>query len=400
MAARIVIGVGLVAIACAAVDAGDAPRAFKLASGDRVVLVGGGLIEQERTHGHLEAMLVSRHPQADIVVRNLGWGGDTVRGSARTAGYQHPDGLARLLKEVTDRKPTILFLGYGMNESFDGPDGLAGFVADYDKLLTQLGPLKATIVLLSPTYHEDLGRPLPDPVQHNRDLEGYTAAIQKLAVQHRVHFVDLFHALRAAKQADPTARLTSNGLLLTSTGYAAAAHAVADQLHLPAYDWHVEMDRTGKVNSATGTTIDKVAVADRMLRFHALATMLAMPPAGSAAGDRQVLRVTGLPAGDYLVTIDGEEVARPSAADLQNGITLAAGPAWRDLEKLRAAIVRTNELFYRRWRPFNDHSRHWGFMQGDYALYDKEIIEQDRVVAARRCPQPHEVVISAAGAKK
>ena len=39
------------------------------------------------------------------------------------------------------------------------------------------------------------------------------------------------------------------------------------------------------------------------------------------------LRVTGLPAGDHVLTIDGQEIARASAADWQKGLTISAGPA-------------------------------------------------------------------------
>src|SRR5262245_56340173 len=95
--------------------AGPAVR-FALKDGDRVVFLGDGFIEQERLYGHIETRLTSRHPDARLVFRNLGWAGDTVRGTARTGGYQKPDGLARLLKEVRDLKPAVLFLGYGMNE--------------------------------------------------------------------------------------------------------------------------------------------------------------------------------------------------------------------------------------------------------------------------------------------
>src|SRR6266478_4386675 len=75
----------------------------------------------------------------------------------------------------------VVFLGYGMNESFDGPQGLAGFIEGYEQLLAKLAPLKARLVVLSPTYHEDLGRPLPDPADQNKNLEQYTAALKKLA---------------------------------------------------------------------------------------------------------------------------------------------------------------------------------------------------------------------------
>ena len=268
-----------------------ADEPFALRDGDRVVLLGGGLIEQERLHGHVEARLTAGAGSASIPFRNLGWGGDTVRGVARTGGYQAPDGLARALKETKDLRPTALILGYGMNESFDGPAGLPAFVADYEKLLDQLAPLKARVILLSPTPHEDLGRPLPDPAEHNAALEQYTAAIKELAARRGTRFVDLFHPLQAAKKTDRKTPLTTNGITLTAAGDAAVARAVADQLGVP-----------------------------------------------------------------------------PAAYS----------------EAYRAAIVHRNALFYRRWRPFNDHSRHWGFMKGDYALYDQEIAAAEQAIVRAR----------------
>jgi lysophospholipase L1-like esterase len=379
-------------------DAGD--TGFTLKTGDRVVLLGGGFIEQERQYSRLETLLVSRHPNADLVFRNLGWGGDTVRGGARTGGYQNPEGLARLLKEVQDLKPTVLFLGYGMNESFDGPRGLAAFIEGYEQLLTKLAPLKARIVLLSPTYHEDLGRPLPDPVNHNRNLEEYTAALQKFAQSHNLAFVDLFHPLRAAKHQDSTRRLTTNGILLTDLGYALIARAVNQQLHLQRRIWRVELDCSGKILASKGTAIATPTAVDGTLHFTVQDTTLPLAKVGSVAGDVQFLRVAGLPAGVYALAIDGQEVVKAAAADWQKGLNFSAEPAYGDAEKLRAAIVRNNELFYRRWRPFNDHSRHWDFMKGDFGLYDKEIAEQERVIAQARRPRPHTYVIAPKGGMK
>src|SRR5882672_10966650 len=155
-----------------------APR-FELRPGDRIVFLGSGLIEQERRYGFLETRISRRVPEGSLIFRNLGWAGDTVRGIARTDGYQNPAGFARLLKEVQDWKPTVLFIGYGTNESFDGASGLPGFREDYAKLLAKLAPLKARVVLLSPTYQEDLGRPFPDPAAHNRDVDKYAAAIRQ-----------------------------------------------------------------------------------------------------------------------------------------------------------------------------------------------------------------------------
>jgi hypothetical protein len=133
-----------------------------------------------------------------------------------------------------------------------------------------------------------------------------------------------------------------------------------------------------------------------MDRFKVQDAALPVPKVGTVAGDVQLFRVTGLPAGEFRLTIDGVKIVSATAADWEKGVTISTGPAYADAEKLRAAIVRNNDLFYRRWRPFNDHSRHWDYMKGDFGLYDKEIAEQERVIAQLRRPRPHTYWISIA----
>ena len=74
------------------------------------------------------------------------------------------------------RSRPSLIVGYGMADSFDGQAGPARFVEGLNTLLDAVAPTKARVVLLSPIAHEDLGRPLPDPAAHNRDLALYTEA--------------------------------------------------------------------------------------------------------------------------------------------------------------------------------------------------------------------------------
>ena len=71
-----------------------------------------------------------------------------MRGSARTSGYQEPEGLARLEKETRAFRPTVIFLAYGMNESFGGVESLPGFLRDYDHLLTSARAATRSFVYL------------------------------------------------------------------------------------------------------------------------------------------------------------------------------------------------------------------------------------------------------------
>jgi lysophospholipase L1-like esterase len=390
MSRRLAALTGAVLLLLAPRAAAQPPGRFALRDGDRVVLLGNALVEHEQFHGHVETRLLRHFPKAKVTFRNMGWSGDTVRGDARTSGYQNPEGMGRLLREVRAQKPTVLFVGYGMNESFAGPAGLAGFVQGLGKLLDDLAPLKARVVLLSPSFHEDLGRPLPDPAGHNRDLEQYAAAVQKLAATRGLAFVDVFHPLVAAKKMNPGARFTTNGILLNSLGYTHVAAAVERQLGLPAAAWRVELDAAGKVVAADGAR----ATADGPLRVRVEDARIPAP------GHAPVVRVAGLPAGTYTLKCDGGELLTAPAAALARGVPLDHGPFAADAEKLRLAVVARNALFDRRWRPFNDHSRHWGFIGGDFKLYDDEIAAQEAVIDRLRQAPPHVIeIVRKEGAK-
>jgi lysophospholipase L1-like esterase len=370
----------LVFLAGATSALADGPDALPLKDEERILFLGNGFVENDQWHAYLETRLQRRFPDRSLTFRYMGWSGDTVRASARTAGFQVPQGLARLEKETQAQKPTLIFLAYGLNESFDGAKGLADFLKDYDKLLTALEPLKTRLVIVSPAYHEDLGRPFPDPREHNQHLREYTQALKELAQKRKLHFVDLFHPLESAKKTNGKIELTTNGILLTQAGYIVAARAAEEQLGFTPRRWDVIVERTGKISE--GTKITSLSAKGNTIRFQAADEMLPV------AGDVCQLKVTGLPAGEYTLKIDAEDVLTVTAAEWNRGVKLESGPMFARAEKLRAEIVLRNQLFYRRWRPYNDHSRHWGFIGGDFKLYDQDIAAQEKRIAAARSPQP------------
>ena len=114
------------------------------------MFVGDTLIERDQRYGYLETMLTIANPDLDLTFRNLGWSGDTVRGLSR-AGFDPPEaGFKSLIEQVTAAKPTVLVVGYGMADSFDGPAGLSRFVEGYNAFLDAVAPTNARLVLLSP----------------------------------------------------------------------------------------------------------------------------------------------------------------------------------------------------------------------------------------------------------
>jgi lysophospholipase L1-like esterase len=212
----------------AALPAFAEPIEFK--STDRVILIGGTMIEREQRYGYWEAMLTARYP--GIKFRNLGWSGDDVYGVARRA-FEVGDaniGRKRLVDLALAEKPTVILIAYGGNEAFDGEAGLDKFKKGYEKLLDELAPVKARIILMSPTPMEDKGRPLPDPAIHNRQLALYRDAIKQIADARHLAFADLFHVLGDGK--GPLKDLTDNGLHFTDAGYKQTTGAFARALGL------------------------------------------------------------------------------------------------------------------------------------------------------------------------
>jgi lysophospholipase L1-like esterase len=391
----------LIALLCSLARAAP-PPAMELKEGEnRIVFIGDGMVEQAQFSGYVETRLARRFPDRKLLCFNLGWSGDDVWGSARTAGYKNPAKFERLKKETTALKPDVIFVGYGLNESFAGAEGLPRFVEGYEQLLATLERLTPRLVLLSPPCAEDLGRPLPDQVEHNRDVEQYVAAIKAIADRRHLPFVDLFHPLVLAKGANPAIRLTHNGILLNEAGYWLAAQEIERQLGLRPESAQLVLSGDGKIVSSQGVKAAPVEPGQPGIRVEATRAILPAPatpaPLTRITGLTDpvlVVQVRDLAPGDWTLTTDGKPVMTAPAAQWNSGIDITGGPDAEQVEQVRRLVGHRNDLYFREWRPFNDHSRHWTYIGGDYALYDREVMRDDQQIGELARPVGHTYSIS------
>src|SRR5438094_4205924 len=98
----------VVGLAALAPPAARAAEPFELKDGDRVVLLGGTLIEREQRYGYWELALTERFADRNVSFRNLGWSGDTVFRQARAAFASPDDGFKALRHQVNAVKPTVI----------------------------------------------------------------------------------------------------------------------------------------------------------------------------------------------------------------------------------------------------------------------------------------------------
>jgi lysophospholipase L1-like esterase len=213
----------------AAAQASGAPASVEIRAGDRLAFVGDSFFEREYPRGLIETALTLAHPDKALTFRNLGWSGDTVRGESRAYFGNAADGYGELLKSVDLAKPTLIFVSYGANESFDGSAGLDPFLTGYGKLLDDLATRTRRIVLLTPLPADRATTPLPPAAldERNRTLAQYSGAIRKLGASRQLAVIDLYTVMLAALAKPTPEPLFEQGMHLTDAGYAVAASQIA-----------------------------------------------------------------------------------------------------------------------------------------------------------------------------
>src|SRR4029079_10383442 len=135
---------------------------------------------------YFETMLMARFADLDLVVRNLGWSGETITVQPRALNF---GGAARHLK---DQKADVIIAFFGLNESFDGEAGLPAFEKDLDayRAMHQQAQYSERgtprVVLVSPIAHERLARleHYVDQEARNRAAARHNKSLRKVAPRH------------------------------------------------------------------------------------------------------------------------------------------------------------------------------------------------------------------------
>ena len=190
---------------------------FEIKDGDRVVMIGGALIEREQQFSYVEVTLHAMFPDKKFTVRNLGWSGDTVWGEARAEFGTQAEGYKKLVEQVKACRPTVLILGYGTNEAFGGKAGVEKFVKQYRKLIEDIAPKECRFIFFS----------IPTPTVKTKPSFAqaeYDQAIRSMASQYKGTVVNLDKLLVPMRKDWPR---TDDGILPNADGYLFLAELVS-----------------------------------------------------------------------------------------------------------------------------------------------------------------------------
>lgn len=159
---------------------------FDLNDDEVVVFIGQENMVREAKSGELESRLATAFAARRPAFRSMAWEADTVHEQWRDLNFGPWRGQLQAVGATT------IFVQLGQAEALQGAKGLPRFTADYHRLLDDLSRHTPRIVLLSPNSFMRSNRP-PDLTASDRiaDLEAYAAAVQAIAQQRGLPYVDL-----------------------------------------------------------------------------------------------------------------------------------------------------------------------------------------------------------------
>ena len=217
-------------VAPKAIKADSETHSFQFKKNDTVAIFGNGLADRMQHDPWVETVLQSQLKGMNVRFRNMSFSGDMVNKRPRNKGFTNDE---EYLQHVA---PDVIFILYGYNESFAGPDGtdayrkeLVSLVEKYKGLRNEDG-VAARVVLFSPIAYQYFGdRNLPDGSQINVNLAAFTEATRQAADETKAAFVDLYSPM-FQKFVSEGNQLTLNGIHLNSDGYWALADVISRAL--------------------------------------------------------------------------------------------------------------------------------------------------------------------------
>jgi lysophospholipase L1-like esterase len=393
-------GVAALVFAVDSVPAKAAEPTLQLKDNDVWVMAGDSITAQRLHTNYIEAFYRTRHPEWHLHFRNSGIGGN------RTSHI-----LARFDYDVAAWRPTIVSIELGMND-------VNGSVEEYIKgmkaLLAKIRAIPAQPVLISSSPVDD-GSIMNDwKGERCQKLHPFTEALQKLAAEENVVFVDQYHALidlwgqnrrkgealavkngtwppkttpapatpaatpaTAASGGKPTPAkkpeppiapslipLGGNPVHPGPVGQYNMAAVILEGLKANGAVSSATIKADGTVTEAKRCKITDVSAKDGKLSFTRLDECGPWPiePTAKSAIDllpdmlkltEYTLRVPGLPEGEYHVSIDGKPAATVSAKQLAEGwniSTVSEGVLADRAKNINALIANLEGKLNQDWR--------------------------------------------------
>ncbi len=229
---------------------------LKIEGNSHIVLIGNNLASRMMNFGHFETEMQLRYPNDSLYIRNMADGGNTPGfrpHSSRVSPWAFP-GAELFQTELAQKSGSkghfetedewltrleadIIIAFFGYSESFQGSEGLDNYKEELRAFIKHTlnqkynGASAPQLAIVSPIAFEDLSdkMDLPNGKKENGNLALYTEAMEQVATEEGVLFVDAFDPTKQWYETE-TASLTQDGFQLNDLGYQKFAKLLANEI--------------------------------------------------------------------------------------------------------------------------------------------------------------------------
>ena len=312
--------------------------------GDRVLFYGDSITAQRFYTRFVEDFLLTRYPGMHVSFVNAGVPGDTVYG-----GYTG-DQTTRLERDVFPHRPTVITVMLGMNDGYYVPFEQKYFdiyKSGYGALITSIQSSLpgVRITLMTPTPYDEITHGT-EFSHYNEVMSHYAGFLREFAASSHLPWSDSYEAIAAVANAGANQNSSLAALLIPDrihpaepTHWVIAAELartwglspIVSRVTLDASKVSILEENNARVsdlvaenNTLRWTQSDQALPLPLPLENEMMQFVLSVSKL--AEEDQQILRVDGLSAPRYLLTIDRHAIASFSRKELATGINLALFP--------------------------------------------------------------------------
>jgi lysophospholipase L1-like esterase len=357
-----------------AVAAAEVPP-FK--DGERVCFIGDSITHQAQYHTEILLFYTTRFPQMRLTCWNCGFAGDTAAGAVKRYAW-----------DIAPRRPTVATIMLGMNDvnrglyaqGKSGPEvaarrqaAIANNTASMDRLAELLSRDGTRIIFITPSLFDQTGNQSTERLAGVNDaLKACAEADRKLAARYGGGLVDFngpMEAINKAGQAqDPGFTIVGSDRVHPGpVGHLVMAYLFLKAQGLSPLVAKMEIDAAQKtILKQDNCRVSAISANDGEVCFEYLAKALPFPvtPANEKVLEivpftddlnQETLKVAGLAAGAYELSIDDRPILRTTAAALSGGINLATvreTPQFKQAEEVRSLLTERALIEGRKLRTF------------------------------------------------
>ncbi|MFH1613820.1 MAG: SGNH/GDSL hydrolase family protein [Planctomycetota bacterium] len=392
------IGYCFVFVAALFVDSAVAADDFLIHDGDRVVIYGDSITDNQLYPQIIEDFIVTRHPNWDVQVWNRGWGGDM-------AHY-----YGRFQRDCLSLKPTVVIICLGMNDAWYVPFDKARFeeyVYYLDRMAKDLKAIGSRVVFVSPPTY-DLAQ--QQNLLHSGDqkvyemsyypevLREFSLGMLAAAKVNQCTYIDLNNSYsillaigRARHGAEFRMSRAGDAVHPYGPGQLAMAAFILQGLNAPSEVAYVVIDaKAVQATEVRSTKISDLSFDGKQMSFNRLDTALPMPayeqtePVGEMLDltdrfNRNVLRIQNLKPGNYKLVVDDRHIVTLDANAWQEGTNLCRRvflPEMMHSKEVSEATKKLHEARYYKWRKVLCKNIGWVGSDAAYDTNDKKELKK------------------------